>query len=174
MTLKGRLGNRYMVNFSDHRTNYCKVFLAKTKDAAAQKFQHFMAFFERQFHCRLHVLRTDGGGEYQTLDLFCKENGIARQISEPRNQASNGKDERMHHTIMNMVWCMTYGCSLPLMLWGDAAEYAAYIVNRTPSNANLDRKSPLQMLTKITPTFMDIAVFVSPCTVHRNAKNKSL
>ena len=66
-----------------------------------------------------------------------------------------------------MVRCMTYGCGLPLIFWGDAAEYAAYIVNRTPSNANTDRQSPL---TKIMPALTDIAV----CTVHRNAKNKSL
>ena len=108
------------------------------------------------------------------MNSFCKENGIARQISQPRNQASNGKAKRMHHTIMNMVRCMTYGCGLPLIFWGDAAEYAAYIVNRTPSNANTDRQSPLQMLTKIMPALTDIVVFGLPCTVHRNAKNKSL
>ncbi|KAG3023800.1 hypothetical protein PC121_g24794 [Phytophthora cactorum] len=62
-----------------------------------------MVFFERQFNCRIHVLRTDGGGEYKTLDLFCKNTGIARQVSEQRNQASNGKAKRMHRTIMNMV-----------------------------------------------------------------------
>ena len=44
MTPRDRLGNRYMVNFIDHRTNYCRVFLAKSKDVAAQKFKHFMAF----------------------------------------------------------------------------------------------------------------------------------
>ena len=44
ITPKVRLGNRYMVNFIDHRTNYCRVFLAKTKDVAAQKFKHFMIF----------------------------------------------------------------------------------------------------------------------------------
>eukprot|EP00644_Phytophthora_capsici_P017109 jgi/Phyca11/130666/e_gw1.96.61.1 len=95
-----------MVNFIDHRTNYCRIFLAKTKDVAALKFKHFMAFFERQFNCCIHVLRTDGGGEYKPLDIFCEQTGIARQISEPRNQASNGKAERMHRTIMNMngVW----------------------------------------------------------------------
>ena len=73
-----------------------------------------------------------------------------------------------------MVRCMTYGCGLPLMFWGDAAEYAVNIVNRTPSNANTDRQSPLQMLTKIMPALTDIVVFGLPCMVHRNAKNKSL
>ncbi|POM58937.1 Mitochondrial Carrier (MC) Family [Phytophthora palmivora] len=69
MTPRDRLGNRYMVNFIDHRTNYCRIVLAKTKDVAAQQFKRFMAFFERQFNYRIHVLRADGEGEYQTLDL---------------------------------------------------------------------------------------------------------
>lgn len=71
------------------------MFLAKTKDVAAQKFKHYMAFFERLFNCRIHGLRTDGDGEYQAPDLFGKDMGISRQISEPRNQDSNGKAERM-------------------------------------------------------------------------------
>ncbi|KAG2827723.1 hypothetical protein PC111_g8459 [Phytophthora cactorum] len=81
----------------------CSDLKGPTKDVAALKFKHFMVFFERQFNCRIHVLRTDGGGEYKTLDLFCKNTGIARQVSEQRNQASNGKAKRMHRTIMNMV-----------------------------------------------------------------------
>uniref|UniRef100_A0AAV1T1T2 Integrase catalytic domain-containing protein n=1 Tax=Peronospora matthiolae TaxID=2874970 RepID=A0AAV1T1T2_9STRA len=124
MTPRDRLGNRYMVNFIDHRTNYCRVFLAKSKDVAAQKLKHFTVFFERQFNCRIHVLRTDGKGEYKTLELFYKDTGIARQVSGPRNQASNGKAERMHRTIMNMVRSLLFACWIPLSFWGDAAEYA--------------------------------------------------
>uniref|UniRef100_A0AAV1TY94 Integrase catalytic domain-containing protein n=1 Tax=Peronospora matthiolae TaxID=2874970 RepID=A0AAV1TY94_9STRA len=174
MTPRDRLGNRYMVNFIDHRTNYCRVFLAKSKDVAAQKFNHFMAFFERQISCRIHVLSTEGGGEFKTLELFCKDTGIARQVSEPRNQASNGKAERMHRTIMNMVRSMLFACGLPLSFWGDAAEYAVYILNRSPSKANMGRQSPLQMLTKSIPDLSDIVAFCSPCTVYRDASNKSL
>ena len=50
MTPHYRQANRYMVNFIDHQTNYYRIFLAKTKDVAAQNFNHFMAFFERQYN----------------------------------------------------------------------------------------------------------------------------
>ncbi|GMF57553.1 unnamed protein product [Phytophthora fragariaefolia] len=50
MTPKDRLGNRYMVNFVDHKSNYLRVFLAKTKDQAAKKFEHFLVFFETEFN----------------------------------------------------------------------------------------------------------------------------
>ena len=174
MAPRNRLGNRYMVNFIDNRTNYCRVFLDKFNGVAAQKFKHYMAFFERQFNCRIHVSRTDGGGEYKTLDLFCKDAVIARQVSKPRNQASNGKAERMRRTIMNMVRSMIFACGLPLNFWGDAAECAVYILNWSPSKANMGRQSPFQMLTKSIPDLSDIVAFGSPCTVHRDASNKSL
>ena len=62
MTPLDRQLNRYLVNFVDHKTNYCRMFLAKTKNAAAKQFEHFLVFFEKRFDCRVHVLRTDGGG----------------------------------------------------------------------------------------------------------------
>ena len=40
-----RLGNRYMINFVDHRSNYCRVFLAKTKDKATKQFEQFFVYF---------------------------------------------------------------------------------------------------------------------------------
>jgi hypothetical protein len=85
MTPRDRLGNRYMVNFIDHRKNYCRVILAKSKDVAAQKFKHFMVFLSDNSIVAFKFFRTDGGGEYKTLELFCKDTGIARQVSESRN-----------------------------------------------------------------------------------------
>lgn len=59
-----------MRNVVDHKSNSCRVFLAKTKDAAAKQLEHFLAFFKKRFDCRINVLRTDSGGEYQNVDLF--------------------------------------------------------------------------------------------------------
>ena len=47
MTPIDRLGNRYLVNFVDHKSNYCRVFLEPTKDKAAKKFEHFLIFVLR-------------------------------------------------------------------------------------------------------------------------------
>ena len=126
------------------------------------------------FNCCIHVLRTDGGGEYKPLDASCKETGITRQISERDSQASNGKVERMHRTIMNMVRSMVFASGLSLTFWGDAAEYAAYILNTSPTKANEGSKSPIALLTKKQPVLSDIVVFVSTFTVHLHTQNKSL
>ncbi|CAI5734969.1 unnamed protein product [Hyaloperonospora brassicae] len=174
MTPADRLKNRYMVNFIDHYSNYCGVFLAPTKDKAAKKFEHFLAWFEKRFECRIHVLRTHGGGEYMNVDLFCKTAGVERQKSEARNQASNGKAERMHRTVLNMARSMIFASRLPLSFQGDAVEYAAFVLNRSPTSANERRASPLQMLTKHTPNPREIVAFGSVCTVYRNQRKNSL
>ncbi|KAE9003765.1 hypothetical protein PR001_g17890 [Phytophthora rubi] len=89
MTPKDRLGNRYMIYFVDYKSNYCRVFLARTKDAAAKLFEHFLVYFEKEFDCKIHVLCTDSRGEYENVDLFRKRTGVARQRSQARNQSSN-------------------------------------------------------------------------------------
>ena len=94
------------------------MFVAKTKDEAAKKFKHFMALFERQINVQVHILRTDNGGEYRNLYLFCQNTGVGRQLMEPNTSASKGKAERMHRTIMNMVRCMLFGSGLPLNTGG--------------------------------------------------------
>ena len=168
MTPRDRLGNRYLVNFVDHKSNYCRIFLARAKDVAAKQFEAFLVFFEKRFNCRIHVLRTDGGGEYANLDLFCKRTGVTRQVSEAGNQASNGKAERMHRTVLNLARSMMFACGLPFHFWGDAVQYASYILNRSPTRANAKRASPLEVLTGKVPDLRKIVVFGSTCSVYRD------
>ncbi|CAI5709712.1 unnamed protein product [Peronospora destructor] len=167
-------GNRYLINFVDHKSNYCCVFLAKTKDQATKQFEHFLVYFEKRFNCKIHCLRTDGGGEYKVVDPFCKNTGVRRQVPEADNRASNGKAERMHQTVMNMVRSMIFGSGLPLNFWGDAAEYASYILNRSPTRGNVGRSSPIEVLTEVKPKLTDIVIFGSPCTAIRSPKHKIL
>jgi hypothetical protein len=162
-----RLKNRYVVNFIDYKTNYCRVFLAKTKDVAARQFEAFLAFFERRYDCRIQVLRTDGGGEYANVDLFCQQTGVARQTTEANSPASNGKAERMNRTIFNMARCMILNSGLPTSFWGDAVKYAAYVLNRSPTRSNPKHQSPIQMLDGHAPSLKDIVIFGSPCMVYR-------
>uniref|UniRef100_A0AAV1TQB8 Integrase catalytic domain-containing protein n=1 Tax=Peronospora matthiolae TaxID=2874970 RepID=A0AAV1TQB8_9STRA len=120
-----------------------------------------MAIFEREFNCKIHVLLTKGGGEYKTIDTFCSTEGISRQVSGARNQASNGKAERMHRTIMNMVRSMIFASNLLLSIWSDAAEYAAYIINRSRIKSNPGGVSPMEFLTSEAVMLKAIVAFGS-------------
>ncbi|OWZ02904.1 hypothetical protein PHMEG_00025455 [Phytophthora megakarya] len=67
-----------------------------------------------------------------------------------------------------MARCMVFACGLPLSFWGDAVQYAAYILNRAPTNSNPGRASPIKQLSKETPQLGEIVIFGSPCMVYRN------
>ncbi|CAI5736693.1 unnamed protein product [Peronospora farinosa] len=73
-----------------------------------------------------------------------------------------------------MARSMIFASRLPLTFWGDAVEYAVYILNRSPTSANLRRASPLQLLTKVAPDLRDVVVFGSTCTVYRDPRKNSL
>lgn len=83
------------------------------------------------------------------------------------------KAERMHINIMNMVQEMVFTSRLPLTFWGNASEYAAYILNRNPNKANEGGISPNETLTKKRPGLNYIVVYGSPWTVHLNTNNTS-
>jgi hypothetical protein len=80
----------------------------------------------------------------------------------------------MHRTIMNMVRCMIFGSGVALTYWSDAAEYAANVLNRSPTRSNPKRASPLEVLTSLAPSLMDIVVFGSPCMVFRDPRKQNL
>ena len=71
-----------MINFVIYKSNYCLICLARMKDVAAKKFEHFMACFKRKFERSIAVIRTYGGGEHQNVDIFCIKTKIERQMGE--------------------------------------------------------------------------------------------
>ena len=91
---------------------------ARKKDLAAKMYKHLLFFFERTFNCKAHILRKDGEDEYRNVDMFCKTIGVARRVIEAGNEASNGKPERMHRTVLNMARCMTFAMKLAIALLG--------------------------------------------------------
>ncbi|GJW91351.1 zinc finger, CCHC-type containing protein [Tanacetum coccineum] len=54
------------------------------------------------------MFRTDRGGEFNSNEFtrYCKENGIARQLTAPYSPQQNGVVERRNRTIMSTTNCM--------------------------------------------------------------------
>ena len=74
----------------------------------------------------------------------------------------------MHKIVQNMARSMIFASRLPVSFWGDAVEYAAYILNRSPNSANAKKASPMEILTGHAPDLRDIVAFGSICTVYRD------
>ncbi|CEG47617.1 FOG: Transposon-encoded proteins with TYA, reverse transcriptase, integrase domains in various combinations [Plasmopara halstedii] len=68
---------------------------------------------------------------------------------------------------------MTFASKLPLNFWVDAVDYSAYILNRSPTSSNVNRASPIKVLTSQAPDLRDIVTFGSLCTVYRDPKKNS-
>ena len=101
-------GNRYLLTFIDDFSGKTWVYVLKEKKEVLSKFKEFKNLVEKQSECKLKSLRTDRGGEYvsHAFDEYCKENGIAHQLTMPQTPQQNGVSERKKRTIMNMVRCM--------------------------------------------------------------------
>lgn len=108
------------------------------------------------------------------VDLFCNQSGVKSQVSEARNQASNGKAERMHRTVLNMARCMAFASNLSLCYWEDAVEYSTYILNHSPNRSNASIAWPIEVLTGQVPDLREIVMFGSQSTVYRDPRKNLL
>ena len=99
---------------------------------------------------------------------------VARQLLEVENQASNGKAERMHRTVLDLARSMMFACALPLQLWGEAVQYAVHILNLSPTRANENRALPIEVLMDKAPDLWSIVLFESSCSVYCNLRKRSL
>ena len=83
---RDRLGNKYVVNMLDHKSDYVRVFIAKTKDDAPKQFQTFLIYFGKRFDCKILVIRTDSGGEESMITSTC----FASKVVSPDSAVKRG------------------------------------------------------------------------------------
>ena len=127
--------NRYFVTFIDDFTRKTWVYLIKRKDEVSAVFKKFKTLAETQSGHLIRRLRTDGGGEYTSVQFerFCEEKGIVHEVVAPYTPQQNGTAERKNRTILDMTRSMLKTKSLPKKFWGEAVCTAVYILNRSPT-----------------------------------------
>jgi transposase InsO family protein len=117
--------------------DYCrKVLLSflKQKSDAFTAIKSHIAPVERQLGTKVKTLRSDNGGEFTSKewDNYMRQLGIQHIRVPPDAHAQNGRVERVHLTILNLVRTYLIDIGLPQPLWAECATYAAYSCNRTP------------------------------------------
>jgi transposase InsO family protein len=103
-------GCLYYVIFIDDYSRKCWIYFLKVKSDTFDKFKEYKAFIEKQTGKHIRTLRTDNGGEFESLQFedFCKEAGIKRQLTVPYNPQQNGVAERKNRTICEAVKAMMF------------------------------------------------------------------
>nr|GEX00098.1 ribonuclease H-like domain, reverse transcriptase, RNA-dependent DNA polymerase [Tanacetum cinerariifolium] len=104
--------------------------------------------------------RTDRGGEFTSnkFTQYCKENGIARQLTAPYSPQQNGVVERKNRTIMSTTRCMMKATNMPQIFWAEAVRHAIYILNSVPTKALKDI-TPYEAIKKRKPNLENLKVF---------------
>ena len=130
-------GFEYYVLFIDDYSRKTWIYFLKTKGEAFKRFQEFKALVENQTGKKIRCLRSDNGGEYTSnaFDDFCAREGIRREMTVAYNPQQNGVAERKNRSIVGAARAMIHDQGLPLFLWAEACNIAAYLQNRSPHRA---------------------------------------
>ena len=71
-----RNGFSYYVTFIDHYSRFTWLNLLKSKGEVLNVFKAFKAMVENMLSCKIKVLQSDWGGEFQGMSSFLQECGI--------------------------------------------------------------------------------------------------
>jgi hypothetical protein len=160
------IGCLYYVIFIDDYSRKCWIYFLKAK-STFDKFKEYKAFIEKKTRKHIGILRTDNGGEFESLQFedFYKSKRIKRQLTMPYNPQQNGVVERKHKTICEVAKEMMFDQDLQNYLWVEATSTAMHIQNRCP-HAILKEKTPEEVFSGIKPEVGNLRIFGCPVYIH--------
>lgn len=90
---------------------------------------------ENETGLKLKYLRADNDGEYeiQGFKQYCSSNVIRFEKTIPETPQLNGVAERMNKTLGERARSMRLHSGLSQMIWSDAVNTVAYLIDRSPS-----------------------------------------
>ena len=164
----------YFVTFIDDYSRFTVVYAIRRKSEAFQCFLAYKAYAENTTGKRLRCLRSDGGGEYHSVQFndYLRVNGITRQTTPPHTPEHNGVAERANRTLVESAKFMLHTAQLPPTYWALALAMAAFIRNRSPTRA-LHRMTPYEAWTGAKPSLAGLRVFGCLAYVHIPKANRS-
>ncbi|KAM0051779.1 putative RNA-directed DNA polymerase [Helianthus debilis subsp. tardiflorus] len=166
-------GNRYFLLIVDDFSCFMWVYLLKTKDEAFTMFKKFKAEVEQNNPYQVKMLRTDRGGEFNSLQFndFCQKMKIRRQLTAPYTPHQNGVVERRNRTVVEMTRSLLKTMSVPDQMWGEAVRHSVYLLNRVLTKS-VKGATPYEVLKGEKPKLSHVKVF--GCTAYVKDVSKKL
>ncbi|GJZ41559.1 zinc finger, CCHC-type containing protein [Tanacetum coccineum] len=141
-------GKKLIFLLVDDCTRFMWAYFLTSKDQAFSTFKEFRQKIEMEMRMKVRMLRTDRGGEFTSNEFtkYCKENGIARQLTAPYSPQQNGVVERRNRTVLSTTRSMMKAMKLPLNFWAEAVRHAIYILNRLHKTERSGLQSSKQVI----------------------------
>jgi len=126
---------------------------------------------ERQIHKQIKIFRSDNETEFTCMKIYFLDRGIIFQTSCTGIPQQNGRVERNHRHILNVVRALRFQGNLPIIKFSrECILTATYLINRTPSTI-LNGKILYQMLHGQQPAYEHLRIFGFLCYVHNQRRN---
>lgn len=100
------MGNkRYFLTCYDNYSHHINLYFLVNKSEALAALKDFTAMAETQIGHKIKQIRSGGGGEFTSNAAinFYKQKGIEHVLVPPGSHQQNGRVERVHLTILNLV-----------------------------------------------------------------------
>lgn len=162
-------GIKYILTLIDDFTHFTVVFGLKSKSEVCQYLKVYEARVTSHFPYKIRTFRCDNGTEYvngDVKDFFC-EKGIQYELTIPETPENNGVAERSNRTILDKARCMLLGSSLKKTFWFEAVCTAVYLINRSPTSALSDMKTPAEMWYGFKPDLSKLRIFGCVAYLHK-------
>jgi len=149
---------KYFVTFVDGFLHYIRVKPIRTKDEASKALMDWIVRSEVETGEKVNLLRTDRGGEYIGNDFQCwlKGRGVYHKVMNASTPQENGVAERLNRTLLEMTCTMIFDSKLPKSYWTFAVSYAQEILNRLPTRAVSEDKTPYELFLRKKPSVAHI------------------
>ena len=108
MQTQSIVGSFYFLTFIDDFIKKIWIYFLVNKSETFSRFKEFKALTKKKYGNFIKVLKSNGGGEYDSLEFlyFCKQHGIQRHFTTRYTPQQNGVAKRKNQTIMNMACSM--------------------------------------------------------------------
>jgi len=145
--VEGSMQSRYFVTLIDGHSHYMKVKPIKAKDKVVKVLKEWILQSEVETGETVNFLQTDGGGEYIGADFqdWLSNKGIHHKVTNAGTPQENGTAEHLNRTILEMTRSMLLGSNLPKTLWPFVVNYTQEILNRLPTQALTEDKTPYKV-----------------------------
>ena len=97
--------------------------------------------------------------------IFCKEDGIKRELSIPYNPQQNGVAKRKNRSIIEVLNFMIHDQDIPMHLWEEAVKTIVYVHNRFSHNS-VGNKNPEEMFSGEKAEVSHLKIFGFSMYIH--------